>query len=157
MCFSVLIVGVRSQSRSPLSLQQNKAEFLTEMTEVCGVFSSRVSPCGQTSFSAETVLSHIQEMWFVWHNENTTITYNNPCGGQNDGNWIRSPYPSGTTVKNLLYPYDTYTLEDSTMSKYANNQAPYVGCLRGIELPRFGLSFWLRSCQPMPLDLEDPH
>jgi hypothetical protein len=85
----------------------------------------------------------LQELWFVWHNENRTVTYNNECGGANDGDWIRSPYPAGTTVKNLLYPYDEYTLDNSTLAKYANNKPPYMGCLRGIELPRFGFKVFV--------------
>ncbi|CED84111.1 alpha--glucan synthase [Phaffia rhodozyma] len=100
-------VGIRSQSRSALAVQANEEKFLHGLTDY---------------------------VWFVWHNENVTMSYNNPCGGSDDESWIQSPYIAGVTVQNLLYPYQKYVLENST----ASYDGSFRGCLRNVTLAPFG-------------------
>ncbi|PCH41828.1 glycosyltransferase family 5 protein [Wolfiporia cocos MD-104 SS10] len=50
---------------------------------------------------------------------------------------ISSPY-TGTTVRNLFYPYENYTLQQSRQSYYNNSKAPWFGCLSSITMPPFG-------------------
>jgi alpha-1,3-glucan synthase len=57
-----------------------------------------------------------QSVWLVYQNDNQTIDYQFNCTG--DDAFI-SPFDAGTTVKNLLPPYDEYTLvNSSTMLGY---------------------------------------
>lgn len=94
-------VGLRSHFRDALDSQKNQDEFLGEM---------------------ET------PVWFLWHNENKTTTYTFDCAkaGEND-RWIRSPFPSPVTVRNLLYPYDTVDLSNSQVSFFGDNKTPFRG------------------------------
>ncbi|KAJ9317012.1 CAZyme family GH13 [Paecilomyces variotii] len=49
-------------------------------------------------------------VWLVYQNTNRTINYKFDCG--DDSKAIIAPFASGTTVKNLFYPFDEITLED---------------------------------------------
>jgi alpha-1,3-glucan synthase len=62
----------------------------------------------------------------MYTNENKTVQYTFDCQGPD---WIVSPYVSGTTVRNLFAPYETYTLQDSQRSFNNDSKAPYQGCL----------------------------
>ncbi|KAK8853442.1 hypothetical protein IAR55_004148 [Kwoniella newhampshirensis] len=83
-------------------------------------------------FNTDGVTS--QPVWLIYTNENRTTTYTFDCKGPS---WISSPFVSGTTVRNLLYPYETYTLEDSLSSFNDDNAAPWRGCLGSIDLSPF--------------------
>jgi len=87
---------------------------------------------GSNGFSANGTIS--QPVWLIYQNENFTQTYSYDCS---QSNWISSPFVSGTTVRNLLYPYETYTLEDSLSAFNVDNKAPWRGCLGSIKLLPF--------------------
>jgi len=53
-----------------------------------------------------------QSVWLLYQNENTTIDYSFNC--TNDQRALMAPFPEGTTVKNLFYPYEEVTLDSST-------------------------------------------
>ena len=118
-------IGIRSNSRSPLTYQLNQPDFLGEMTET---------------------------VWLLWHNENKTATYDNPCGGAMDKDWIQSPYPGPVKVKNLLYPYDEQDLVKSELYFNENGQEPTRGCLPKITLEPFGF----RAYVPIDIWLPGP-
>ena len=98
-------LGMWSISRAPVNRQQGTAPFNTD-----GVVS--------------------QVVWLLYTNENHTTTHEYDCG--RDG-WISSPYTGGTTVRNLFYPYENYTLSDSLDSFNDDGAAPYRGCLPRVE------------------------
>ncbi|KIK57781.1 glycosyltransferase family 5 protein [Collybiopsis luxurians FD-317 M1] len=75
------------------------------------------------------------QVWLLYTNENSTKTWSYDC--KNDS-WISSPYASGTTVRNLFAPYETYTLQDSLSSYNNDNQAPWFGCLDSITMAPYG-------------------
>ncbi|PFH54317.1 glycosyltransferase family 5 protein [Amanita thiersii Skay4041] len=75
------------------------------------------------------------QVWLIYTNENATRAHEYDCLGPM---WISSPYQSGTTVRNLFYPYETYTLQDSRSSYFNNGRAPWYGCLPRITLDAFG-------------------
>lgn len=102
-------LGMWSVSRSPLSVQEGKG-----------------------AFSANGTIS--QPVWLIYTNENHTVTYSYNCS---QGEWISSPFTSGTQVRNLFYPYETYTLQDSLSSFYQDNAAPWRGCLGSVTLAPF--------------------
>lgn len=74
-------------------------------------------------------------VWMFFTNENSTNTWTYDC---NDTLWISSPYESGTVVQNLFYPYETYTLEQSSSSYNNDSQAPWFGCLGSITMDGYG-------------------
>ncbi|WVW86411.1 hypothetical protein I302_108457 [Kwoniella bestiolae CBS 10118] len=87
---------------------------------------------GTGSFTTNGTLE--QAVWLIYTNENYTKTYEFDC--KSDG-WISSPFQSGNTVRNLLYPFETHVLQDSLDPFYANNEAPWRGCLPQITLQPF--------------------
>ena len=50
----------------------------------------------------------MQDVWLVYHNNNTEVTYVFDCSGNSTG--LVAPFEADTTVKNLFYPYDEITL-----------------------------------------------
>ncbi|KAG8728436.1 Cell wall alpha-1,3-glucan synthase ags1, partial [Ceratobasidium sp. 428] len=77
------------------------------------------------------VNSPIDDVWMIYTNMNTTQSYNYPCSSKL---WVSTPYVGGTTIRNLFYPYESYTLEDSQSALNNNNRAPWVGCLPQLTL-----------------------
>lgn len=75
--------------------------------------------------------NHTDQVWLIYTNENSTIDYQFDCMGPL---WISAPYQSGTTVRNLFAPYETYQLQDSKSSFNNNSQAPWTGCLPKLTL-----------------------
>ena len=71
------------------------------------------------------------QVWMLFTNENTTKTWQFDC---NSSSWISSPYVSGTTVRNLVAPFENYTLADSLSSFNNDGKAPYQGCLSGVSM-----------------------
>ena len=49
-----------------------------------------------------------------------------------------APFDSGTTVKNLFYPYEEYTLTSSTQFLGLEGSTKAAGCLSQIEMPGYG-------------------
>ncbi|TVY41175.1 Cell wall alpha-1,3-glucan synthase, partial [Lachnellula occidentalis] len=78
-----------------------------------------------------------QSVWLVYQNDNTTIDYKFDCSG-NDTQSLISPFEAGTTVKNLFYPYDEYTLTNSSSRLYLDDVQGYNGCLQQLEMPAWG-------------------
>ena len=78
-----------------------------------------------------------QGVWLIYQNENRTIDYSFNCQSHNnsstDGAMI-APFASGKTVKNLFYPYEEYTLEDSTFRYGIEGSTELNGCIPQISL-----------------------
>lgn len=68
-----------------------------------------------------------QGVWLVYSNENTTKDYDFDC--QDESMALVSPFAANITVKNLFYPFDEYTLENSTQT---------TGCLSGLSMQAYG-------------------
>ncbi|KAL3425171.1 glycosyl transferase group 1 [Phlyctema vagabunda] len=77
-----------------------------------------------------------QSVWELFHNEPDTITYKFDCTSNNstalDGALI-SAFPTGTTIKNLFYPYEEHTLISSTFTYGFENSAKAQGCLSTLD------------------------
>lgn len=54
-----------------------------------------------------------QSVWMIYQNDNKTVNYEFNCS--DDKNALISPFDEGTTVKNLLPPFEEYTLEASSI------------------------------------------
>lgn len=78
-----------------------------------------------------------QPVWLLFHNENTTKTYNFDCDSLNisssDGVLV-SAFPGDTSVKNLFYPYEEYTLASAKFSLGFENSTENQGCLPSIVM-----------------------
>ncbi|KAH9484208.1 Cell wall alpha-1,3-glucan synthase mok13 [Psilocybe cubensis] len=75
------------------------------------------------------------QVWLLFTNENRTRTYTFDCSSKD---WISTPYVSGTTVRNLFSPFETYVLQDSRDSFQNNGGAPWTGCLPSITMDPYG-------------------
>lgn len=68
-----------------------------------------------------------QGVWLVYSNKNQTTDYSFDC--QDATMSLVSPFAANVTVKNLFYPYDEYTLTNSTSSE---------GCLSALTMAPYG-------------------
>ncbi|RDW75869.1 glycoside hydrolase family 13 protein [Coleophoma crateriformis] len=73
-----------------------------------------------------------QSVWLVYQNGNSSKTYSFTCS-DNDTALI-APFDSGTTVRNLFYPFDTVTLKASSQKLGIANQTGYNGCLDSLTM-----------------------
>jgi alpha-1,3-glucan synthase len=78
-----------------------------------------------------------QTVWLIMSNYNDTKNYTFDCGSS-DGQAIISPYDSGTTVKNLYYPFDERVLEPSREKLHLNGSTGFNGCLPWLNMTRYG-------------------
>ena len=76
-----------------------------------------------------------QSVWLVYQNVNRTVQYNFNCNSNETA--LVSPYPSGTTVKNLFYPYDELTLKDGPVKLGLEGSDEFNGCLDNLILKQF--------------------
>ncbi|KAL0256772.1 Cell wall alpha-1,3-glucan synthase ags1 [Diplodia seriata] len=77
-----------------------------------------------------------QPVWLVYTNDNTTTTYSFDCSDKNRS--LIAPFDSGTTVKNLFYPYEEYTLKSSPLKLGLEDQTGSNGCLDSIDMKQWG-------------------
>ncbi|KAH0558454.1 hypothetical protein GP486_004889 [Trichoglossum hirsutum] len=77
-----------------------------------------------------------QSVWLVYQNDNDTIKYRFDCSKNETA--LISPYDSGTTVKNLFYPFDEHTLKSSPKSLGIDGSEQPNGCLDELEMPAWG-------------------
>ncbi|KAK4501124.1 hypothetical protein PRZ48_006930 [Zasmidium cellare] len=79
-------------------------------------------------------------VWLLYTNVNETKTFSFDCTN-NDTDLkttaLVSPFSAGTTVKNLLHPYDEHTLIESGISLGINGSAQRNGCLRTLHVQAF--------------------
>ncbi|KAG2142801.1 uncharacterized protein EDB93DRAFT_1157751 [Suillus bovinus] len=79
--------------------------------------------------------AHTDQVWLLYSNQNNSQTFSYDCSGPL---WISSPYVGGTMVRNLLSPYENYTLVDSGLSYYNDGRGPWYGCLQTVDMDTFG-------------------
>ncbi|KAL4883883.1 hypothetical protein BJY04DRAFT_226211 [Aspergillus karnatakaensis] len=73
----------------------------------------------------EAETTNNQTLWLVYQNGNTTKTYGDgSCSSKNSS--LLAPFDSGTRLRNLFYPYDHLTVQDSPDDTY--------GCVSELKL-----------------------
>lgn len=77
-----------------------------------------------------------QGIWLLYSNKNETTTYSYDCS--NATHSLVSPFPDGITVKNLFFPYQTYTLNPSPAKLGIEGSDEFNGCLPSLELEAYG-------------------
>lgn len=93
--------------------------------------------------------------WLVYSNENKTMNYTFDCSSTT-GEALLSPFLPNTTVKNVFYPFDEYTLESSQMSLGFNDSdtVEYNGCLPWMNFTYWGYKAFVpkdQFVQPRPV------
>lgn len=91
--------------------------------------------------------NYTDQVWLLYSNMNATNTWAFDCLSSL---WISSPYQSGTTVQNLLAPFEQYTLEVSGSSYYNNGAAPWYGCLSNITMDPYGMKVLVPTTEWVP-------
>ena len=76
-----------------------------------------------------------QSVWLLFSNENRTVDHKFDC---NNNASLVSPFIEGTIVKNLLPPYEEYTLERGPFTLGFNGQTEPNGCLSSLSMPPWG-------------------
>ncbi|KAF1995683.1 glycosyltransferase family 5 protein [Amniculicola lignicola CBS 123094] len=82
-----------------------------------------------------------QGVWIVYSNENQAINYSFNCSNATDG--LISPFPAGTTVKSLFYPYEELTLETSAAKLGINGSSEPNGCFSRLEMEPWGYKLFV--------------
>ena len=78
----------------------------------------------------------VQDVWLVFHNDNKEVDYIFDCSSNTTG--LNAPFDNATTVKNLFYPYDEYTLGTTPQPLELDNMTEVNGCLDSMTLPAYG-------------------
>ena len=81
-----------------------------------------------------------QTVWLVYGNEQVTNLYTFNC--EDSTLALIAPFASGTTVKNLYYPYEEYTLQSSA-TRLRGDPTKKSGCLSELQLPAWGFKAFL--------------
>ncbi|OCB86737.1 modular protein [Sanghuangporus baumii] len=87
-----------------------------------------------------TGTNYTGDVWMLYTNENQTETYSFDC---ESSSWISTPYVSGTAIKNLIYPFESYTLAESQSSFYDDGNSPYTGCLESITMDPYSFKLFV--------------
>ncbi|KAF2120385.1 alpha-1,3-glucan synthase [Lophiotrema nucula] len=82
-----------------------------------------------------------QAVWIIYSNENKTVNYTFNCQNETEG--LIAPFPEGTTVKSLFYPYEEYTLETSAAHLGIDNSTEQNGCLSSLEMPAWSYKLFV--------------
>ncbi|KAL8886169.1 MAG: hypothetical protein Q9215_006085 [Flavoplaca cf. flavocitrina] len=77
-----------------------------------------------------------QTVWLLYHNEGINKTYAFNCSDNSTA--LIAPFATGTRVKNLLFPFQEYTLEASSKRLYFEESGDLNGCLSNFGLPPWG-------------------
>ncbi|KAF2765531.1 hypothetical protein EJ03DRAFT_330849 [Teratosphaeria nubilosa] len=86
-------------------------------------------------FSNQTGTYGNQPVWLLYSNYNGSTTYSYDCSSSDA---IIAPFDSGTTVKNMFYPFDEWTLEDSTQQLGIEGSTEVNGCLSSVNMTLYG-------------------
>lgn len=95
-----------------------------------------------------------QAVWIVYSNENKTTEYSFNCQNATEG--LIAPFPPGTTVKSLFYPYEELTLEASPANMEfgkAARSGEANGCLSSITMEPWGYRLFVpksKFVEPRP-------
>lgn len=101
-----------------------------------------------------------QSIWLVYQNDDSTINYEFNCSSNDTA--LIAPFDSGTTVKNLFYPFDEVTLKDGPIRLGIDGSTELNGCLDELEITAWGYkayvpkSKWVRT-SPMITDFKPGH
>ncbi|KAL6721871.1 Cell wall alpha-1,3-glucan synthase ags1 [Lecanora helva] len=85
-----------------------------------------------------------QSAWLVYMNENQTKNYVFDCADTRHA--LLAPFTAGSRVKNIFFPYEEYSIENSTTKIGANSDITR-GCLSALQLPAWGFKAFVLKDQ----------
>ncbi|RAL13908.1 alpha-1,3-glucan synthase [Aspergillus homomorphus CBS 101889] len=91
-----------------------------------------------------------QSIWLVYANDNQTVHHEFNCS---DKDAFVSPFPAGTTVKNLFPPFDEYSLANSSVTYGFEGSKLPNGCISQLTMPAWGFKAFVpkdKFVQPSP-------
>lgn len=78
-----------------------------------------------------------QMVWLLYSNRNYTEHYVSDCS--DDSSAIASPFGVNNTVRNLFWPYETYTVnEEAAINVVLGSQSFMAGCLNDVVMAPYG-------------------
>jgi alpha-1,3-glucan synthase len=92
------------------------------------------------------------DIWLVYHNRNETTKYTFDCSS--NASAIISPFDSGVTVKNLMFPHDEQFLIDGPKKMHLNGSQEFNGCIKEMEFAPFEFRLYVpkgRFIPPPPM------
>lgn len=95
---------------------------------------------GVQDFKSENGLGN-QGVWIIYSNENRTMNYTFNCQNETEG--LIAPFPEGTTVKSLFFPYEEITLGTSAAKLNISNSDAPNGCLGNYEMAPWGYKLFV--------------
>lgn len=88
------------------------------------------------------------DIWLVYHNRNETTKYSFDCSSNDSA--IISPFDSGTTVKNLLFPHDEQKLINGPKKLFLNGSQEFNGCVKELEFAPFEFRLYVPTNRFVP-------
>ncbi|KAK5088183.1 Cell wall alpha-1,3-glucan synthase ags1 [Lithohypha guttulata] len=85
-------------------------------------------------------------IWLIYSNLNETTKFTFDCKNNDTEMNITAliaPFAGGTTVKNLFYPFDEVTLEDSARTLGINGSTSPNGCVASLDMPPYGFKAYV--------------
>ncbi|PWY83588.1 alpha-1,3-glucan synthase [Aspergillus heteromorphus CBS 117.55] len=92
-----------------------------------------------------------QSVWLVYSNDNKTVNHQFNCSSDKDA--LISPFPTGTTVKNMFPPFDEFTLVNSSVALGFEGSDLPNGCYPNLTIPAWGFKAFVpkdKFVQPSP-------
>jgi alpha-1,3-glucan synthase len=88
------------------------------------------------------------DIWLVYHNRNETTKYKFDCSSNDSA--IISPFDSGATVKNLIFPHDELKLVDGPKKLHLNGSEAFNGCVKELEFAPFEFRLYVPNNRFVP-------
>jgi alpha-1,3-glucan synthase len=88
------------------------------------------------------------DIWLVYHNRNETTKYTFDCSSNDSA--IISPFDSGVTVKNLMFPHDEQFLIDGPKKMHLNGSQEFNGCIKEMEFAPFEFRLYVPTSRFIP-------
>jgi alpha-1,3-glucan synthase len=88
------------------------------------------------------------DIWLVYHNRNETTKYSFDCSSNDSA--IISPFDSGATVKNLIFPHDELKLMDGPKKLHINGSEQFNGCVKELEFAPFEFRLYVPTNRFVP-------
>ena len=91
-----------------------------------------------------------QSVWLVYQNEDHQVSYDFDCS--NNETALFAPFPGGTTVQNLISPYEEVELHDGPGRKFFIDRSEEAnGCLDKLVLDHWGFKAFVPKAAWKPL------
>lgn len=123
---------VEALSSQTVDLYLNGSNGTPSPTGIWSVFRSRIEGVQDLAGAGQGN----QGVWLVFSNDNKTRDFTFQCGDESLA--LVSPFLSGTRVKNLFYPYEEFTMDNSSVAYNRNNDTGFAGCMSNLTMPAWG-------------------